>query len=351
LSTSTSSYDDKKNIFKYVFEKNEIENRRTKKSYWQNEAGGFSLRSQKDSVFNDQDCLVERFYIDYNEDGSILYGLKWGEEFTDDCKILQSDFSRWNANSQTMLSESQQVYEYFNEGKLMTIDYLRFNENINQWVTEHLSETEFNDDGEITRYFIESHRNNRIDTTLQLYTFTPRNKIESFEQFETVNTTDGRLFRRTRKDSFSYHYNLQDLLILEEQFIRHYENIVIKNTTTYEYYCNGQLKSEIRGNDEPYNRKDYRYVGGVDCPLADTDEAIILFPNPTSGIFTIQSNLLANSEATIQVFTILGQEVFSEKINQTSYQYQIDLTKFGKGNYIVMISNSEEMLSEKVILL
>ena len=84
--------------------------------------------------------------------------------------------------------------------------------------------------------------------------------------------------------------------------------------------------------------------------MAEDETQLLLFPNPTSGGFTIQADLLANSEATIQVFTILGQEVFSEKVNQTSYQYQLDLSNFGKGNYIVVINNSEEILSEKVIV-
>ncbi len=350
LTTYTSSYNDKKNISKYVFEIDDIENRRSLKTYWQDEAGNFNLRNQTDSIFNDQGCLTESSNFEYKVDGSVLYGREWKMEYTDDCQLLQSDFYRWDLSLESITPRDRYIYEYFNDGKLMIITFMGFNDNTNQWEVEHITETETNDEGETIRYFVESYRNNSIDSTLQLYTYTSRNEIETFQQYEMINTSEEKMFYRTRNDSFDYHYNLEDQIILKEEYRQNYENAVMRYYNTYEYYCNGQLKSEVRGHDVPYYRADYRYVGGADCPLEDWEEAMMVFPNPTSGMFTIQANVLANSETTIQVFTILGQEIFSKKINQTSYQHQIDLSNFEKGNYIVMISNSEEILSEKVII-
>lgn len=350
LRTKTTSYNDYVQSYKVVYEHDVIENRRSKKNYFKADAGQFILTNQFDTVFNDQNCLIETSSYTYNPDGSIRFGHKLNKEYTNECLLLQSDSYRWDVNLESMKIDRRNVYEYFNDGKLMITTYLEFTGGTNQWETEHFAETEFNDAGEITRYFLESYRYNSIDTTLQLYSYTSRDEIETFQQYETINTTEGKYFRRTRKDSFSYHYNLQDQVILEEEYNQNYDHAVMKNVITYDYYCNGQLKSEVREQETPYFRADYRYVGGVDCPLDEEDGVLMLFPNPTLGVFTIQANFLAKPETTIQVFTLLGQEVFYEKINQTSFQYQIDLSNFERGNYIVMVSNSEGRLSEKLVV-
>jgi hypothetical protein len=106
---------------------------------------------------------------------------------------------------------------------------------------------------------------------------------------------------------------LDDQLILKEGYTQSYDYPVAKHVATYKYYCNGQLKSETSGGDYPSHRKDYRYHGGVDCPLEEEGKSLLLFPNPTEGRFTIQSNLLSNSATTIQVFTILGKRFFLRK--------------------------------------
>lgn len=348
--TSTNSQVDDVRIYKYVFEKDDVENRHSLKFYQKNETGNFFLQSLTDSLFNDQNCLIEYSVLNYLEDGSLQYGRNWKMEYTNDCQLLQSDFYRWDPGLESMEPRDQDIYEYFNDGKLMIITSKGFNDNINQWEVEYVIETEINDDGEKIRYFVKSYRNNSIDSTLQLFTYTSRNEIETFQQYEMINTSEGKIFLRTRNDSIAYQYNLEDQIILKEEYRQNYENAVLKHTTTYEYYCNGQLKSEVREHEVPYYRTDYRYVGGADCPLEDEDEAMMLFPNPTSGIITIQANLLANSEATIQVFTLLGQEVFLEKINQMSYQYKLDLSALGSGHYFVSISNEEGIVSKKVII-
>lgn len=348
--TRTNSQNEEAKIYKYLFDKDDIENSSSIKFYRKNEAGDFILESLTDSIFNDQNCLVENSIFNYYGDGSIQYGRKWEMEYTNDCQLLQSDFYRWDPNLESMEPKDQDIYEYFNDGELMIITFMKFDNNTNQWEIEHITETEINDDGEKIRYFVETFRNNSIDSTLQLYTYTSQNEIETFQQFGMINTSEGKVFERTRNDSFGYYYNLENRIILKEEYYQNYVNPVVKNTTTYEYYCNGQLKSEVVEGNQPYYRTDYRYDGGVDCPLEEGDKAMMIFPNPTSGIITVQANLLANSEATIQIFTLLGQEVFLEKINQMSYQYQLDLSSLGRGHYFVSISNQNKKVTEKLVI-
>ena len=351
LVTWSSSWDDNVILSKYVFEKDEIANSRTIKMYNKNEAGNFILKSQRDSFLTAQNCLRQENMFSFHDDGTIEYGRTWDMEYTADCQLFSIHFSRWNGVLGIMQEMNKYIYEYSNDGKKTVVTFYEYDQSTNQWETKSISDSEFDDNEQRVRYFVESFKTNSIDSFLTINTYTSQNEMETVQKFQTQNLSDGRYYKHLRSDSFAYHYDLEDRIFLKEEFIQHHENLVRTITTTYDYYCNGQLKSQIGTyDDRPNYRLDYRYHGGVDCPLDEDGKNLLLFPNPTAGDFTIQSNLLSNSITTIQVFTILGQEVFSEKINQMSYQYQLDLSSFEKGNYIIMVSNEEERVSEKLIV-
>ncbi len=348
LVTSSNSWSDELRKYKLTFEKDE--NRKTTKTFISNGNGDFILESEQDSFFNEQSCLIKENIFSFHPDGSIQYGRSWEMEYAANCQLLSSLFSRWNGLVEEMKESNKYIYEYSNNGKNMVVTYLNFDESLHQWETGHVEESEFDDKGQRVKYFLETYRNNTIDSLLIFTSYTSKNEVEVLQKYQNQISQDGKIFRLTQRDSFSYHYSLEDQLILKEEFIQHYSNPVSRYTSTYEYFCNGQLKSEIFAGDHPYSRKDYRYFGGVDCPLLEGEGSMMLFPNPALTTVTIQANMLANSGVTIQVFTFLGQEVFSKKINQTSHQYQLDLSNLGKGNYIIMLSNEEGMLSEKLFI-
>lgn len=351
LVTWSYSYGDQINQQKYVFEKDEIENRRTTKIYDKSGSGSFILRSQRDGFFTAQNCLRKENVLSFYDDGTIQHGRSWDMEYLADCQPFSTHFSRWNVILEIMQESNKYIYDYSDDEKTMVVTYFEYDHSINEWETKSISESEFDDNQQRVRYFVESFKNSSIDSFLTINTYTSKEEVETHQKYETQNFfNSGRRFGHIRSDSFSYHYDLNDQLTLKEEFTQHYENPITKHYSKYKYYCNGQLKSETSGGDYPSHRKDYRYHGGVDCPLEEEGKSLLLFPNPTEGRFTIQSNLLSNSATTIQVFTILGQEVFSEKINQMSYQYQLDLSNFGKGNYIITVSNQEERMSEKLIV-
>ncbi|MFK7770854.1 MAG: T9SS type A sorting domain-containing protein [Saprospiraceae bacterium] len=351
LNTSSSSWGDEVRQQKIVFEKDENENRRTTKMFERNDNGNFILKSRQNSFYTLQNCIRKEEIFSFYDNGAIEHGRIWETEYTDNCEIISSRFSRWNSVLETMQELNQYIYEYSNDGKMMITTYLEFEENTNQWETRQVAETEFDNEKQTLRHFVEFFKNNSIDSFLTINTYTSQNEIETVQKFQTQNLNDGRYYKHLQTDSFAYHYDLEDRIFFKEEFIQRHENPVRRVTITYDYYCNGQLKSQIGAYDDRLNyRMDYRYDGGVDCPLDEDGKYLVLFPNPTVGKFTIQSNLLSNSATTIQVFTILGQEIFSEKINQMSYQYQLDLSNFGKGNYIITLSNEQERVSEKLIV-
>ncbi|MFN4235111.1 MAG: T9SS type A sorting domain-containing protein [Bacteroidia bacterium] len=80
----------------------------------------------------------------------------------------------------------------------------------------------------------------------------------------------------------------------------------------------------------------------------DFEEQIIIYPNPNSGIFTIE---LAEPQenTTMQIYNTFGQLMLQQQINST--QIQIDLSTFGKGIYFVHITSKESnTIVKKVVV-
>lgn len=76
-----------------------------------------------------------------------------------------------------------------------------------------------------------------------------------------------------------------------------------------------------------------------------------VYPNPTTGVFTVELNNIKADDYKISVTNVLGQEVYtSTKELTTLVSERIDLSSFDKGVYILEISNSESSLSEKIII-
>lgn len=84
---------------------------------------------------------------------------------------------------------------------------------------------------------------------------------------------------------------------------------------------------------EPYACKETNTVGIYD--VADLNNAISIYPNPSSGVFNID---LGNStEANIEVYNLLGKLVTQEHINGS--KASINLSSQGKGLYVVYVKD------------
>ena len=73
---------------------------------------------------------------------------------------------------------------------------------------------------------------------------------------------------------------------------------------------------------------------------------VSIFPNPTTGIFTVEleDNVITN----VLIQDITGKEVFSTTIEET--QKTIDISHLKNGNYLLNLSNDKEILTRKLIL-
>ncbi len=70
-----------------------------------------------------------------------------------------------------------------------------------------------------------------------------------------------------------------------------------------------------------------------------------IYPNPSSGIVTLELNHGLISDADVKVFTLEGKLVFSDQLKAGALRHQIDLNNLESGNYYIDVRNSE--LSER----
>ena len=76
-----------------------------------------------------------------------------------------------------------------------------------------------------------------------------------------------------------------------------------------------------------------------------------VFPNPGNGVFTIEFKDVKSGDYYIEITSILGKKVYSHYMKINGFlDEKIDLSTFGKGVYLLQISNSEKSINKKIII-
>ncbi|MEP7265702.1 MAG: CHRD domain-containing protein [Bacteroidota bacterium] len=91
------------------------------------------------------------------------------------------------------------------------------------------------------------------------------------------------------------------------------------------------------------------YTVGINSDLSNSD--LLIYPNPSAGKITISIPELEHSKAKIEIFDLLGRNIFTEEyINTGSSDLQIDLSSLSKGNYILKVLNNNQFITKKIVL-
>ncbi|MCD4729602.1 MAG: T9SS type A sorting domain-containing protein [Bacteroidales bacterium] len=75
---------------------------------------------------------------------------------------------------------------------------------------------------------------------------------------------------------------------------------------------------------------------------------IELYPNPGSGLFTINLNQKNFDEVTLDVYNILGENILHHRIEVASDQFILDLKAQENGIYFVQIKNRNTLVTKKI---
>lgn len=91
---------------------------------------------------------------------------------------------------------------------------------------------------------------------------------------------------------------------------------------------------------------------GVGIDLADLDQNINLYPNPTSDVINVDIEVgTVNAEMTMTVFDMLGRRVYEVNDAFTgAYQHRIEMTTWAAGQYMVRFNINGQQLTKKFIL-
>ncbi len=80
-------------------------------------------------------------------------------------------------------------------------------------------------------------------------------------------------------------------------------------------------------------------------------EIISLYPNPTTGQFTIDfTSGQAGKWSSITIVSLTGTVVYKDQIEDHEYGKSVDITDVPAGNYILMISNNQEIIATKKVI-
>ena len=77
---------------------------------------------------------------------------------------------------------------------------------------------------------------------------------------------------------------------------------------------------------------------------------IEIYPNPSSGIFTIEFKRVAENNSNISIVNSIGNVVFSEKLMIGESSKNIDLSELSKGIYLIELQTELGFYKKKIIL-
>ena len=86
----------------------------------------------------------------------------------------------------------------------------------------------------------------------------------------------------------------------------------------------------------------------VNIDVTEENASINIFPNPSDGITNIETKQISNAE--LSVYSLMGQKVFSKKINTTNTVQQLDFSFLVKGTYIIQIKNEKNNIIRKLVI-
>tara|TARA_B100000927_G_scaffold274544_1_gene253845 strand:- start:1283 stop:3502 length:2220 start_codon:yes stop_codon:yes gene_type:complete len=94
----------------------------------------------------------------------------------------------------------------------------------------------------------------------------------------------------------------------------------------------------------------FTVAGGVSSVFEEKEKSLNIFPNPSSGTFTIDYKSEKNKKIKLELTNISGMIIWEKEINNNSYYKTHDLTNYPNGLYLLKIKDDESVKTKKIIL-
>ncbi len=125
------------------------------------------------------------------------------------------------------------------------------------------------------------------------------------------------------------------------------------NTTdvnpVYSFPSNGQYTVVLTANNQGCSSTYTQTItiSGVGIETAEMSDNLMVFPNPTSGMITIQLSEQV-SNAKLFISDMMGRVVFQKEIKEI--KEPLDLTSLSPGIYELQINNENKTIHQRIVI-
>ncbi len=182
-----------------------------------------------------------------------------------------------------------------------------------------------------------------------LYTYDTNNLI--LNVLSQVPTTEG--WKNSNLRNYSYDENNNQTHLLEYNWIGDAWLLYFQYADAYDANNFQLSRVHKRYNDDgtmfPIADSTYYYFHTVIVSADQVEEdqdSISIYPNPSHGQFSISSN----SFDKIEIFNLLGEQVFASAQRKSQTNAEIDLAQYGLGIYCVLIHDGQEVYTRKIVI-
>ena len=334
-------------------------------------------------TYNNENLLTKKLSRRYNSDVDLWISIGWNEYEYDNngCLIFDTEIENigglfsetryerntdcqmtkemvWFENSDTLVLQYIKERTYFQDG--ISYQEVRSEPKAfldNAIVIKRISDNYFHPNGNLDVVYTTFNDNNGDYKYDGKYTF-------EYDQFDNLTS-----YTLHRKDSMItdwtlLYYNFYDLeydddnrMIEKKSGLEDYTFdpplIHEGNVEGFEYWCKDLVKTNIVdiGNGFAIYKYDFFYEGKNECfePEKELLE-IDVFPNPTSGMITINSLIFQSGDTQITVFDMHGKLLLEKNENRQLLNAEIDLVDFPNGMYVIQLMNQEHFVQHKIVL-
>ena len=87
--------------------------------------------------------------------------------------------------------------------------------------------------------------------------------------------------------------------------------------------------------------------------IFSSNESYAIYPNPGSGLFTVDYQLNEDADVSVMVTDLLGNVILNKnlKVGSGFYSDVLDMTNYENGMYIVIITTNSKTTTEKIQLM